>query len=197
MDAHTVIDAWDRAGPDHTHPSRGVSEGAYRQSGAEQAALIAQDLPAAAHILDFGSGDGRVAIPLARLGYTVTAADSSPRMLAALTAAAPTIQTVLTDGADGALPRHTFDAVVCIAVLIHHGYSAAHRILETLTAAVQPGGILVLDWPASDNPAEGQVWTDVTTWHPDQQATIAARLGLTRIDAARPWVVYRTVDREH
>lgn len=200
MDARTVIVAWDHAGPGHTHPSRGVSENAYWQSGTEQAALIDHDVPAGAHVLDFGAGDGRVTVPLARLGYTVTAADSSPRMLAALHAAAPTIPMVLTDGLDrDALPHHAFDAAVCLAVLIHHGYTAGRRIIETLTAAVKPGGLLILDWPASDYPAEGQVWTDVTTWHPDQQAALAAECGLTRLDVDRPWAVYRTslqVERE-
>lgn len=192
MDAQTVIDAWDHAGPGHTHPSRGVSEHAYRQSGAEQAAIIARDVPAGARVLDFGSGDGRVAIPLARLGYKVLAADSSPRMLAALTAAEPAIPTILTDGLDDALLRCEFDTAVCLAVLIHHGYSAGRRIIETLAAAVRPGGLLILDWPTSSDPAEGQVWTDVTTWHPEQQAGIAAELGLERLDVDRPWVVYRT-----
>lgn len=198
VDARTVIKAWDLAGPGHTHPSRGVSEHAYWQSGAEQAALIARDVRAGAYVLDFGAGDGRVAIPLARLGYTVTAADSSPTMLAALHAAAPTIPVVLTDGLDrDALPRHAFDAAVCLAVLIHHGYTTGRHIIETLTAAVRPGGLLFLDWPASGDPAEGQVWTDVTTWHPDQQAALAAECGLTRLDVDRPWAVYRTADREH
>lgn len=191
MDARAVIAAWDSAGPGHAHPSRGVSEHAYRESGTEQAALIAQDLPPGAHVLDFGAGDGRVAVPLARLGYRVTAADSSPRMLAALTDAEPAIPTVLTDGLDGRLPRRAYGAAVCLAVLIHHGYAAGRRIIEALTAAVKPGGLLILDWPASDDPAEGQVWTDVTTWHPDQQAALAAECGLTRLDVDRPWAVYR------
>lgn len=195
MHAQTVIDAWDRAGPDHAHPSRGVSEHAYRQSGAEQATRIAQDLPPNASVLDFGAGDGRVTVPLVRLGYRVTAADSSPTMLAALHAKAPTIPTVLTDGLDGdTLPRRAFDAAVCLAVLIHHGYAAGRRIIEALAAAVKPGGLLILDWPESDDPAEGLVWTDVTTWHPDRQAALAAECGLTRLDVERPWAVYRTAD---
>lgn len=193
MDARTVIAEWDRAGPACAHPSRGVSEDAYWQSGADQAATIAKDLPKGARVLDFGAGDGRIAIPLARLGFTVTAADSSPRMLAALHAEAPTMQVILTDGLDGdALPRHTFDAAVCVAVLIHHSYDTARRIIETLTASVRPGGLLFLDWPTSDDPAEGQVWTDVTTWHPDHQAKVAAEYGLTRLRRRRPWAVYRT-----
>jgi 2-polyprenyl-3-methyl-5-hydroxy-6-metoxy-1,4-benzoquinol methylase len=193
VDARAVVEAWDRAGPDCAHPSRGVSETAYWQSGADQAGAIARDLPRRARVLDFGAGDGRIAIPLARLGYTVTAADASPRMLAALHAAAPTMQVLLNDGLDGgALPRHAFDAAVCVAVLIHHSYDTAHRIIETLAAAVRPGGLLFLDWPTSPDPAEGQVWTDVTTWHPDQQAEVAAEYGLTRLRRRRPWSVYRT-----
>jgi 2-polyprenyl-3-methyl-5-hydroxy-6-metoxy-1,4-benzoquinol methylase len=198
MDAHAVIDAWDNAGPDYTHPSRGVSEHAYWESGADQATTIARDLPKGAHVLDFGAGDGRVSIPLTRLGYAVTAADSSPRMLAALHAAAPTIPVILTNGLNGdALPRRRFDAAVCLAVLIHHGYDTAHRIIEALATAVRPGGLLFLDWPTSPEPAEGQVWTDVTTWHPEHQAALAAECGLTRLDVDRPWALYHTADSEH
>jgi 2-polyprenyl-3-methyl-5-hydroxy-6-metoxy-1,4-benzoquinol methylase len=43
--------------------------------------MLATVIPDGCEGLDFGCGDGRVAIPLAALGYEVTAVDSSQRML--------------------------------------------------------------------------------------------------------------------
>ena len=85
MTAETVIQAWDQADPDAIHPLRRVSEDAYWDSGKAQADMLASVIPDGAKVLDFGCGDGRVAIPMAGLGYDVTAVDSSQRMLDRLT----------------------------------------------------------------------------------------------------------------
>lgn len=45
MRPQDVIAPWDQAGPIATHPSRGVSEDAYWESGREQAAILARDMP--------------------------------------------------------------------------------------------------------------------------------------------------------
>lgn len=195
MSAADIIAAWNQPGrTNDLHPSRGISENAYWASGRKQAAVLAEDLPARAKVVDFGCGDGRVAIPLKQLGYQVTGADSSPRMLDALADNDPDLPAVQSDGAD----LHTVlgrkqDAVYCLAVLIHHGWNDAARILEGLRAAVKKGGLLLLDWPTSDEPAEGQVWTDVTTWDRGQQEALARDLKMKRLDVQRPWSVWRAV----
>nr|WP_237527978.1 MULTISPECIES: class I SAM-dependent methyltransferase [unclassified Streptomyces] len=174
---------------------RQVSEDAYWESGKAQADMLASAIPARAKVLDFGCGDGRVAIPLAELGYDVTAVDSSQRMLDRLTESAPDI-TTLRAAADGIAPhlgRRRMDAVYCLAVLIHHSWADCLHIIGRLRTATKLGGILVLDWPLSETPEEADSWIGVTTWSHQQQAEACARIGLEPVDSGLPWGVYRAV----
>src|SRR5205085_8242334 len=118
---------------------------------------------------------------LAALGYEVTGADGTQAMLDRLVEAAPDMPTVLTDGTDLAdqLGRKT-DAVISLAVLIHHSYEAAERIIEGLRAAVRVNGLLILDWPISEEPVEGNDWISVTTWSTPQQEAVGHRVGRRR-----------------
>ncbi|WP_433364062.1 class I SAM-dependent methyltransferase [Streptosporangium sp. CA-115845] len=192
MNAHDVIKAWDEAGPKHIHPSRGVSEEAYWASGEQTAHQLAEVLKPGWRVVDFGVGDGRVAIPLRRLGFEVTGADASPTMLTALAGNDPGLPQVQTDGSDlYAQLGHKADAVVCLAVLIHHGRASVLTILDGLCKAVRKGGLLILDWPTSAHPEEAQIWIDVTTWDPDVQQAEAAKRGLKRVEGDHPWAVFR------
>jgi 2-polyprenyl-3-methyl-5-hydroxy-6-metoxy-1,4-benzoquinol methylase len=192
--ANDVIAAWDKADPTAIHPLRQVSEDAYWTSGKNQADLLSTVLPAGCKVVDFGCGDGRVAVPLRALGYDVTGADGSANMLAALVANDPSMPTVTSDGTDlyEQLGRKV-DAVVSLAVLIHHDYTSAEAIIAGLRAAVKVNGLLVLDWPTSDQPSETISWTGVTTWAADEQAAACKRVGLKPLDAGLPWGVYRAV----
>ena len=189
-----IIEAWDEADPAAIHPTRGVSEEAYRASGEAQAELLATVLPKGCRVVDFGCGDGRVAAPLRALGYEVTGADGSEAMLARLNKAEPDMPTVVTDGLDLAdkLGKKT-DAVISLAVLIHHDYESCERIITGLRAAVRANGLLVLDWPTSDQPSEASDWIGVTTWDRDQQDAVCKRIGLKRLDHDLPWPVFRAV----
>lgn len=195
MTAADVIEAWDQADPDAIHPLRRVSEDAYWESGQQQADMLATVIPDGAKVMDFGCGDGRVAIPMAALGYDVTVVDSSQRMLDRLTGRAPDLTTVhaAADGIAGHLGRRRMDAVYALAVLIHHSYADCLDIITRLRAATKLGGTLVLDWPVSDRPSEASHWIGVTTWSREQQAEASARLGLEPVDSELPWGVYRAV----
>ncbi|WP_328313100.1 class I SAM-dependent methyltransferase [Streptomyces sp. NBC_00442] len=195
MTAADVIDAWDQADPQDIHPLRRVSEDAYWESGRQQAAMLAAVIPAGAKVMDFGCGDGRVAIPMAALGYEVTAVDSSQRMLDRLTDRAPDLTTVhaSADGIASHLGRRRMDAVYALAVLIHHSYADCLDIITRLRAATKLGGTLVFDWPVSDRPSEASHWIGVTTWSREQQADACARIGLEPIDSELPWGVYKAV----
>ncbi|MEV0556234.1 class I SAM-dependent methyltransferase [Streptomyces sp. NPDC050597] len=195
MTAADIIEAWDQADPAAIHPLRHVSEEAYWESGKAQADMLASVIPDGAKVMDFGCGDGRVAIPLAAHGYEVTAVDSSQRMLDRLTEHAPDLTTVqaTADGIAGHLGRRRMDAVYSLAVLIHHSYADCLHIIGKLRAATKLGGILVLDWPLSNQPGEADSWIGVTTWSPQQQAEACARIGLEPVDSELPWGVYRAV----
>ncbi|WP_372344733.1 class I SAM-dependent methyltransferase [Streptomyces sp. KL116D] len=195
MTAESVIASWDQADPDAIHPLRRVSEEAYWDSGRAQADMLASVTPDGAKVMDFGCGDGRVAIPMSALGYDVTAVDSSQRMLDRLTDRAPDVTTVKADadGIAGHLGRRRMDAVYALAVLIHHSYTDCLHIIGKLRAATKLGGILVLDWPVSETPAEADSWIGVTTWSAQQQADACATLGLEAVESDMPWGVYRAV----
>lgn len=196
MSAEDVIASWDRPeAAGSIHPTRGISEDAYRASGQAQAELLAADIPAAVKVMDFGCGDGRVAIPLRDMGYDVTCVDASPRMLAALAERDPDLTTFQSDGSDFGkhLGRRKFDAVYCLAVLIHHDYATGEQLVENLRAVVKKGGLLALDWPTSDEPSDGHGWLGVTTWPEEKRDEIAARLKMERFDADRPWTVWRAL----
>jgi 2-polyprenyl-3-methyl-5-hydroxy-6-metoxy-1,4-benzoquinol methylase len=190
-----VIEAWDQADPEAIHPLRRISEDAYWESGKAQADMLATVMPDGAKVMDFGCGDGRVAIPMAGLGYEVTAVDSSQRMLDRLTERAPEMTTVqaAADGIAGHLGRRKMDAVYTLAVLIHHSYADCLDIIGRLRAATKLGGVLVLDWPVSETPGEADSWIGVTTWSREQQAEACARIGLEPADSDLPWGVYRAV----
>lgn len=195
MAAADVIEAWDQADPSAIHPLRRVSEDAYWESGKAQADMLASVIPDGAKVMDFGCGDGRVAIPLAAFGYEVTAVDSSQRMLDRLTERAPGLTTVqaAADGIAGHLGRRKMDAVYTLAVLIHHSYTDCLNIIGKLRSATKLGGIIVLDWPISDQPSEADSWIGVTTWSKEQQADACTRIGLEPVDSSLPWGVYRAV----
>lgn len=194
MSADDVITAWDQADPTAIHPLRAVSEDAYWGSGANQAALLSTVLAPASKVIDYGCGDGRVAIPLRAAGYDVTAADSSQAMLSRLTAHDPDMPTLLTRGTDLAEQYgKKADVIVCLAVLIHYSYADALDLITQMRATVNGrGGVLVLDWPTSDQPAEAADWIGVTTWSPEAQADACRRIGLKPVaDTGLPWGVYK------
>lgn len=195
MTAADIIAAWDAADPAAIHPSRDISEEAYWASGTEQAAQLANVLPAGSRVVDFGCGDGRVAIALRAAGFEVTGVDSSQRMLDRLADRDPDLPTLhMTEpGLYEQLGKKT-DAVVCLAVLIHHTYAVAAELIEEMRTAVKANGLLVLDWPVSDTePVEARSWLEVSQWPRQDHDALCARLGLKQLDTELPWGVYRAV----
>lgn len=203
---HDVIAKWDadaRTGGKHIHPLDPESE-AFWQLGHAQGSQVTQYATPGDFVIDFGCGIGRLAFPLAAMGFNVLAVDASQSMLDRLTehAAAKGLEvgTLRSDGSD--LPKivdeligQRADLVIARAVLIHHSYADVTRTVRSLAAVLRPGGVFIADWPTAP-PArvhERADWIDVTTWHPHHRLAVAELAGLEPVDTAADASVWRKV----
>lgn len=108
-------------------------------------------LPVPARLLDIGCGQGRDALPAARLGHRVTGIDLAPHGIAQMTRAAAA-EGLSVDGQVADLLAYTpagrFDAILCNRVLHMLPPAPRHALLARLLPCVAPGGaVLVLDEP--------------------------------------------------
>ncbi len=104
-------------------------------------------------VLDVGTGTGRAAIALAKRGASVRGVDASPEMLAVAKRRATEAGVVVTFAAGDAhridLPDRSFDAVVCLRVLMHTpGWRQSLGELCRLAR-----GRVVFDYPALSSAA--------------------------------------------
>jgi ubiquinone/menaquinone biosynthesis C-methylase UbiE len=99
-----------------------------------------------ARILDAGGGTGRMALPLARLGYRVTLCDLSPGMLAVAKeklhreGVLDRVEIKEADLASLPFPDETFELVVCL----HGAFRTIHTAKE-LTRVMKGGGKIIVD----------------------------------------------------
>jgi SAM-dependent methyltransferase len=95
-------------------------------------------------VLDAGCGTGRVAIELARRGYSTTGVDVDPTMLATARAKAPGLDWVETDLAGLDLPGRRFAAIVAAGnVMIFLAPATEGAVVAALARHLEPGGLLV------------------------------------------------------
>lgn len=195
-DFRGVVEAWRKADPKHIHPTREhESESAYWESGELQAQLvrnlmheIGEENPT---VLDFGCGDGRIALPMALLGINVIAVDAAPEMIERLRQEAEKRRIVLeTRVWDGiGLPDFPpIHAVNARAVLIHHGHDAVEVMVGNLAALLKPGGLFIADWPIGAVEHERRDWIDVTTWDYMHRHCVASDAGLELVSEGEPRV---------
>ena len=118
-----------------------------------QRALATHVVPGG-RVLDYGSYFGNFGLACQSMGFRVDAVDSYREYGAAL---APWLQLqreagivthdFLDTGYDlSSLGRGTYDAIICAGVIEHIPHTP-RLLLETLTLALKPGGVLVLDTP--------------------------------------------------
>jgi 2-polyprenyl-3-methyl-5-hydroxy-6-metoxy-1,4-benzoquinol methylase len=125
----------------------GDIDAAFARSAAELASL---HLPktAGGGALDLGAGFGLHALPLARLGYAVTAVDNCRALLAELKVRAHDlpIKTVHADiAAFGAYVSQPLDVILCMGDTLTHlpDRASVESLLGQSAAALTPGGMFV------------------------------------------------------
>ncbi|MER6028959.1 class I SAM-dependent methyltransferase [Streptomyces sp. NPDC001851] len=109
--------------------------------------IIAAAVPAGAHILELGSGVGRMTHPLLERGFTVTAVDESADMLSRVRGA----RTVCSPIEDLDLGGEKFDVVMLASFLVHSGDEEVRRgMLRTCAGHVAEGGCVLIQREGED-----------------------------------------------
>lgn len=109
-----------------------------------EADLVESLVSAGATVCDAGCGTGRVAIELARRGFTVTGLDVDPAMLETARAKAPDLDWCAADLAELDCAPGPFDLVLLAGnVMIFLEPGTESRVLANLAHRLAPGGLLV------------------------------------------------------
>ncbi|MET8559691.1 class I SAM-dependent methyltransferase [Streptomyces flaveolus] len=133
-------EGYEGAGPGAITPDGCAVELYARLPVGEEPDIIAAAVPAGAHILELGSGVGRMTHPLLERGFTVTAVDESADMLARVRGAR-TIRSSIEDLDLG----EKFDVVMLASFLVHAGDEEVRRgLLRTCARHVAEGGCVLI-----------------------------------------------------
>lgn len=114
--------------------------------------ILRKHLPKAGHILDAGSGPGRYAIELARMGYSVYLLDLSEGQveLARRKIEEHGVGDRITAVEQGdicdlsSIPDATFDAVLCLGGVLSYVQEQRFRALGELIRVAKPGSTLII-----------------------------------------------------
>ncbi|MBQ0849813.1 class I SAM-dependent methyltransferase [Streptomyces sp. BH-SS-21] len=133
-------EGYEGTGPGAITPDGCAVELYARLSVGDEPDIIASAVPAGAHILELGSGVGRMTHPLLERGFTVTAVDESAEMLERVRGAR-TIR-----GAIETLDLgEKFDVVMLASFLVHAGDVEVRRgMLDACRSHVTDGGCVLI-----------------------------------------------------
>ena len=111
----------------------------------------------AAHILDVGTGTGRISIPLLERGVDLVGCDLSAKMLLRLHEKFPSARIAQADASLLPFPAHHFDAVLTAHVL--HLVASWREALREFRRVLKPQSVYLnlKTWEATGNPIRGQM----------------------------------------
>ncbi|MEU9448377.1 class I SAM-dependent methyltransferase [Streptomyces sp. NPDC048277] len=139
-------EGYEGTGPGAITPDGCAVELYARLSVGEEPDIIEAAVPAGAHILELGSGVGRVTHPLLERGFTVTAVDESPEMLGRVRGAR-----TICGAIEGLDLGEKFDVVMLASFLVHTGDVEVRRgMLRTCAAHVADGGCVLIQREGAD-----------------------------------------------
>ncbi|MFD5794684.1 class I SAM-dependent methyltransferase [Streptomyces diastatochromogenes] len=139
-------EGYDGTGPGAITPDGCAVELYTRLPVGDEPDVIAAAVPAGAHILELGSGVGRVTHALLERGFTVTAVDESAEMLAHVRGA----RTICGPIEDLDLGER-FDVVMLASFLVHNGDIEVSRgMLRACTRHVAEGGCVLIQREGGD-----------------------------------------------
>ncbi|MEO3755703.1 class I SAM-dependent methyltransferase [Streptomyces sp. B6B3] len=143
-----VREGYQGTGPGDITPDGCAVEHWLRLSAGDEPDVVEAAVPAGASVLELGCGVGRITHPLLERGFTVTAVDESPGMLAHVRGARTVCGAVETLD----LGDERFDVVLLASFLVHNGDPEVRRgLLRTCRRYVADGGQVLIQ-------REGQGW---------------------------------------
>ncbi|MGW7420801.1 class I SAM-dependent methyltransferase [Streptomyces sp. NPDC054813] len=139
-------EGYEGTGPGAITPDGCAVELYSRLSVGSEPDIIEAAVPAGAHILELGSGVGRMTHPLLERGFTVTAVDESAEMLARVRGARTVHSTI-----EGLDLGEKFDVVILASFLVNTGDAEVRRgMLRTCVAHVADGGCVLIQREGAD-----------------------------------------------
>lgn len=124
----------------------------YEHFNEQTLAVISRFLPSPkSTIVDFGAGTGRISIPLANMGHSVTAVDRSQAMLDQLILknnGLQNIETACVSMAD--FNRTGYDCGLCVFTVILYllDEDSLYNSLNAAYTALKPDGVFIIDIPS-------------------------------------------------
>lgn len=143
-------EGYEGTGPGAITPDGCAVELYARLSVGEEPDVIAGAVPSGAHILELGSGAGRVTRPLLARGFRVTAVDESAEMLAKVAELDGGVRTVRSPIEKLDL-EEKFGVVMLASFLVHNGDVAVRRgLLRTCRNHVTDDGCVLIQREGAD-----------------------------------------------
>ena len=113
--------------------------------------LITSMVQPPAHVVDFGAGTGRLAIPLAKQGYAVVAVDPCAEMLEQLAGKQKTGNvTTVNERIQDFRTDQPFDMALCLFTVLAYilDDEARRASIAALASSLSPGGFVLVDIPS-------------------------------------------------
>lgn len=121
-----------------------------RMSVGDEPEVIAGAVPAEAHILELGSGAGRVTRPLLERGFRITAVDESAEMLEKVSAIGGRVRTIQSPIEKLDLGER-FEVVMLASFLVHNGDVTVRRgMLRACRSHVTDDGCVLIQREGAD-----------------------------------------------
>ncbi|MEV6049768.1 class I SAM-dependent methyltransferase [Streptomyces sp. NPDC052107] len=140
-------EGYEGTGPGAITPDGCAVELYERLPAGDEPEIIAAAVPAGAHILELGSGVGRMTHPLLERGFRVTVVDESADMLSRIRGARTICGPIEQLDLDG----KEFDVVMLASFLVHVGDEEVRRgMLRTCARYVAKGGCVLIQREGED-----------------------------------------------